>query len=105
MRHEILALDIPTSDGVAGTSRRIDDLESVAVYAHGTFNGSWKVQGKASGPNDPNDHWMDVPSGGITTAQVMIDIPKGFTHVRIFRTSVTSGALVACVSGKHSRTE
>ncbi len=64
------------------------------------------VQGKVSGPDFVMDQWIAL--GSVSTAEVItgkvIAVPNGYTHVRVYTTSFTSGAVIAALSGKGSRT-
>ena len=109
MRHEVIPLEVPAADGTGGEARSVTELVSAAVCAHASapFVVDMKVQGKVSGSRDTNSDWFDLASGAITNAAVLVPIPNGVTHVRVFRTSVTSGlaGLRVSVSGKEARTD
>ena len=105
MRHQTYALPIPTVDGTRGASVKLNDLTAAAVYVHqsGVMNVSLKVQAKAQLDVGAHDNWVDLDT--ITNANKLVQIPNGYTHVAIFRTSATSSGVAAVVTGKNARSE
>lgn len=102
MRQEAATLVIPAANLTRGPAVRIGDLTAAAVYVHqaGTMNVSLKVQAKVG---DGHDDWADLAT--VTNANTLVPIPAGYTHVAIYRTSVTSAGVAAVVSGKNARSE
>lgn len=101
MRYQGYDLHIPTTNGAAGIPRPIHDVANCGVYIHaaGGVTFDVKVQGKAG---DGHDDWCDIDSA---TANKMVQIPNGFTHVRLYRTTVAGGSVYAVVSGRGARGE
>jgi hypothetical protein len=109
MRHDVVPIEIPAADGQAGAPREVFNYVRAAVCVHNAsaFSVAMKVQGKVSGASDVNDDWFDLPSGAVSTGAALVPIPDGVTHVRVFRTTASSGGTTmrASITGKHARTD
>lgn len=106
MRHDTNSLDVPVTVS-NGTAMDIRELEQVAVFVGSEGAAPVNVTGKIQGTVHGLTQWIDIAAltnanftNGLRTA-----IDAGYTKLRIVTSTFTSGAPVAIVSGKNTRTD
>jgi len=91
------SLQVPSSNG-GGTAARLRDVGAAAVYIHApsAMTAALQVQGKVG---DGHDDWCDV-GDPVTNANTLVQVPAGFTHIRLNRTGATNADVKAELVGQ-----
>lgn len=99
MRHDLKKQRSLTDEGSADAWEKVSNLQTKTVQVWGTFDATWKLQGKIGDAADYDDLTSDK------TAPEIVVIEAAVTDIKLVCTALASGEILAVLAGFHSRTE